>query len=213
MVIYSDTVVGANSVIGDNVVLGKYPRFSKLGLNSIQKDSLSLNPLVIGEEATIGSSVILNRGSRLGKGVFIGDLALVREGCEIENNVVIGKMVGIEQGVLIGEFTKIMSCSQIAEFTKIGKSVFISADVSTCTDSSFGRKKDKEGKKISGARYISIMDKAVIGANASLGPGVVIGENSMVAMGSVVLSNVPSRKVVMGNPAKVVWDIGRELLI
>lgn len=43
-----------------------------------------------------------------------------------------------------------------------------------------------------------------IGANVVLLPGVEIGENSVVAAGSIVTKSVPPRVVVAGNPAKIV---------
>lgn len=42
-----------------------------------------------------------------------------------------------------------------------------------------------------------------IGTNAALRDGVSIGERALVGMSSVVLSDVPARTVVAGNPAKV----------
>jgi len=48
---------------------------------------------------------------------------------------------------------------------------------------------------------------AKIGANATLLPGVVIGENALVGAGSVVVHDVPAGAVVAGNPAKVIRQI------
>jgi acetyltransferase-like isoleucine patch superfamily enzyme len=45
---------------------------------------------------------------------------------------------------------------------------------------------------------------ASIGANATILPGVVIGEGAMVGAGSVVLENVPDGSIVVGNPARIV---------
>lgn len=43
-----------------------------------------------------------------------------------------------------------------------------------------------------------------IGLDASILPGVTIGEGAVVAMGSVVTSDVPPMSIVLGNPAQVV---------
>ena len=48
---------------------------------------------------------------------------------------------------------------------------------------------------------------AKIGANATLLPGVVIGENALVGAGSVVVRDVPPGAVVVGNPARVIRQI------
>jgi putative colanic acid biosynthesis acetyltransferase WcaF len=46
-----------------------------------------------------------------------------------------------------------------------------------------------------------------IAAQAFIGPGVEIGEGSMVAAGSVVTEDVPPRVIVRGNPARVVKQL------
>jgi dTDP-4-dehydrorhamnose 3,5-epimerase-like enzyme len=45
---------------------------------------------------------------------------------------------------------------------------------------------------------------ASLGANATILPGITIGENAMVAAGAVVTRTVPDNAVVIGNPAKIV---------
>lgn len=46
-----------------------------------------------------------------------------------------------------------------------------------------------------------------IGSNALIMPGVTIGDNVLVAAGSVVTKSVPPRMVVAGNPARVIYTI------
>lgn len=53
-------------------------------------------------------------------------------------------------------------------------------------------------------RPIEVGDNVWIGTRAVIFPGVKIGDNSVVAMGSVVMSEVPANTVVMGNPARQV---------
>jgi acetyltransferase-like isoleucine patch superfamily enzyme len=43
---------------------------------------------------------------------------------------------------------------------------------------------------------------ASIGANATILPGITIGENAMIGAGSVVLKDVPANTVWVGNPAR-----------
>jgi acetyltransferase-like isoleucine patch superfamily enzyme len=60
----------------------------------------------------------------------------------------------------------------------------------------------KERKGLIG-KPILIKKNAWIGANATILPGVTIGENSVVAAGAVVTKSVPANVVVAGNPAVV----------
>lgn len=51
---------------------------------------------------------------------------------------------------------------------------------------------------------IIIKDNAFIGARALIMPGVTIGENTIIAAGSIVTKSVPDGYVVGGNPAKII---------
>jgi acetyltransferase-like isoleucine patch superfamily enzyme len=48
---------------------------------------------------------------------------------------------------------------------------------------------------------------ARIGANATILPGVVVGENALVGAGAVVVDDVPPGAVVVGNPARVIKQV------
>ena len=52
-----------------------------------------------------------------------------------------------------------------------------------------------------------ICDNVWIGANATILPGVTIGENAVIGAGSVVTKDVPANTVVAGNPAKVIRQL------
>jgi len=52
-----------------------------------------------------------------------------------------------------------------------------------------------------------------IGANVTVLPGLTLGEDALVAAGSVVTRDVPARKLVMGAPARVLRDVPAEQLL
>ena len=54
-----------------------------------------------------------------------------------------------------------------------------------------------------GAAPVVIGQRAWIGLNAYVGKGVTIGDESIVAAGSVVTRDVPPYSLVAGNPAQV----------
>lgn len=65
-------------------------------------------------------------------------------------------------------------------------------------------------ERISGAEYgkpVMIGDNVWIGGRSVINPGVTIGNNVVVASGSVVTKDVPNNVVVGGNPAKVIKQI------
>lgn len=57
---------------------------------------------------------------------------------------------------------------------------------------------------------VVIGDNCWIGAGAVVCPGVTIGENSVIGAGSVVTQDVPANAVAVGNPCRVLREIGPE---
>lgn len=54
---------------------------------------------------------------------------------------------------------------------------------------------------------VVIGDYVYLGSRAMIMPGVTIGDNVLVAAGSVITKSVPSNVVVAGNPARIICDI------
>ncbi len=57
---------------------------------------------------------------------------------------------------------------------------------------------------------IVVKRNAWLGANVTVLPGVTIGENAIIAAGSVVNKDVPANMVVVGSPARVIRPINSE---
>src|SRR5699024_11709289 len=53
-------------------------------------------------------------------------------------------------------------------------------------------------------KAVLIKENAWLGANATILPGVTVGENAVVAAGAVVSKDVPANTVIAGVPAKVI---------
>lgn len=107
---------------------------------------------------------------------------------------------------------------------KIGKNVFINFDCTfldlggiTIEDGvliapkvsllSEGHPISPENRHSLKVGHIHIKKNAWIGANATILPGVTIGENAVVASGAVVSKDVPDNTVVGGIPAKILKTI------
>jgi acetyltransferase-like isoleucine patch superfamily enzyme len=52
--------------------------------------------------------------------------------------------------------------------------------------------------------HTRIGERCFIGARSMIMPGIVVGDGSIVAAGSVVTKNVPAGSIVAGNPAKII---------
>ena len=57
---------------------------------------------------------------------------------------------------------------------------------------------------------VTICDNVWIGENVTICPGVTIGENSVIGAGSVVVKDIPANVIAVGNPCRVLREIGEK---
>jgi UDP-2-acetamido-3-amino-2,3-dideoxy-glucuronate N-acetyltransferase len=163
----------------------------------------------IADGCLIGACVAIYRGCRLGQGVLVADHASVREDVSIGKFTIVGRGVSIENDTRIGNYVKIETNAYITAHTVIEDRCFIAPMVTTSNDNYLGRTEERF-KYTKGPH---LKKGARIGANATLLPGVTVGEDAVVGAGSVVTNDVPARKVVAGVPAGLVKDTPREQLV
>lgn len=157
----------------------------------------------IGPNALIRSHTVIYAGTNIGSGFVTGHHATIREFCVIGSDVSIGTGSVVEHHVQIASGTRVHSLAFIPEFSVIEEDAWIGPGV-FLTNAPYPK---AEGAKESLLGPI-IKREAKIGANATLLPGVVIGEKALVGAGAVVVRDVPPGAVVVGNPARVVNQIG-----
>ena len=58
--------------------------------------------------------------------------------------------------------------------------------------------------------HVTIEDYVWIGENVTICPGVTIGENSVIGAGSVVTKDIPKNVIAVGNPCRVLREIGEK---
>lgn len=64
----------------------------------------------------------------------------------------------------------------------------------------------------SGKRHPTLGDNVLIGAGAKLFGPITIGDNTQIGGGSVVVKDVPSNSVVVGNPGRIVRRYGKKVV-
>ena len=81
--------------------------------------------------------------------------------------------------------------------------MFVAPGVVTSNDNYVGR----TAERFKHFKGVTVKKGGRIGAGSVILPGIVIGEDGLVAAGSVVTRDVPPRTLVMGSPAKAKRDV------
>lgn len=100
--------------------------------------------------------------------------------------------VWIGQDVVIGQNVKIQAFAFLPDGVKLEDNVFIGPSV-TFTN-------DKHPPSDNWSNTL-VKKGASIGANCTILPGIIIGENAIIGAGSTVTKDVPSGETWFGNPA------------
>jgi acetyltransferase-like isoleucine patch superfamily enzyme len=204
VVIYPGTVIGEGCKIGDNVVLGKQPALSPR--STAKRDELPA--LELGEGTIVSTGSVVFAGTKVGERVIIGDQSCVRERCELGDDVVVGRGSLVENDTTIGARTKIQANAYVTAYSTLEEDVFIAPCVVTTNDNFMGRTEKRHELR----KGPTIRRGARVGGGAVLLPGIEVGEEAFVGAGAVVISDVPPRAVVVGNPARQIREVPDEEL-
>jgi UDP-2-acetamido-3-amino-2,3-dideoxy-glucuronate N-acetyltransferase len=198
VVVYGDVEISDNATVEHNVNLG----YNNLTHFRPEYKDRSL-VTKIGKNALIRPNAVIYAGCSIGDYSMVNQNAVLREFTEIGHHSSIGSQCMCEGYTKIGNYTTVHSQVHLTAQMIIEDYVFIGPMAGTAN-----------GYRVSYFRNIPRVEKgptikrgAIIGSQALLLPGVVIGEESIVAGGAVVTKDVPDGKVVMGVPAKIVRDI------
>jgi acetyltransferase-like isoleucine patch superfamily enzyme len=190
--IYAGVRLGPRSLIEDYCVIGVPPR----GASEGEMET------VLGSEAYLRSHTVIYAGNVIGNGFQTGNKVNIREWNRIGDQVSVGTLSVIEHHVEIGNNVRIHSQAFIPEFSVLEDDAWIGPNV-VLTNAKYplsrGVKESLQGPRIKRG--------AKIGANATILPGVIIGENALVGAGAVVVKDVPAGVVVVGNPARVIRQV------
>ncbi|MGD0773749.1 MAG: WxcM-like domain-containing protein [Candidatus Solibacter sp.] len=139
------------------------------------------------ESASVGAGTRIWAFAHVLPGAAIGAACNICDQTFIENDVRIGDRVTIKCGV------------QIWDGITLEDDVFVGPNATFSNDSfpRSGRHPERYARTL-------VKRGASIGANATILPGLTIGEKAMVGAGAVVTRDVPPLAIVAGNPARIV---------
>lgn len=129
----------------------------------------------IGENTNIWQFCVVLKGAKIGSNCNICSH------CFIENDVVLGDNVTVKNGV------------SIYDGITIEDNVFIGPNVAFCNDK-YPKSKNANFK----LEKILIKKGASIGANATILPGITIGENALIGAGAIVTKDVADNAIIKG---------------
>jgi acetyltransferase-like isoleucine patch superfamily enzyme len=143
-------------------------------------------------EISIGDNCIVNSARKF---VLLGygkpcKFVTIRK----DSRIIIGKNVGLSGVIIVSD-----SSIEISDNVMIGANSMI-----IDTDFHHSHLNQRHLESTGTSRPILIEENVFIGANCIVLKGVIIGENSVIGAGSVVVSNIPKNSIAIGNPCKLV---------
>ncbi len=156
----------------------------------------------------IHPTALIEDGVVLGERTSVWDNVHIRRGAKIGNDCIIGEKTYIAYDVVIGSYCKLNASVYICAGVTISDYVMLAAHT-VFTNDRFPRAFDRvlNGLASSDPNEETLLTHVGIGvttgANATIGPGLKIGDFAMIGMGSVVTRDVPPYGVVIGNPARL----------
>jgi len=188
MIEYGINTIGEGAQIFEPVTLG-FPSRDHMG-------DTNFTGTIIGKHAVIRSGTIIYCDVMIGDHFQSGHNVIIREKTRIGNHVAIGTATVIEGNTIIGDEVSLQSMVYIPTDTVIGNKVFIGPNTVLTNDR-------YPPTRIGGLKGPQIRNGAAIGANATLLPGVCIGEGALIAAGAIVTRDVPALMLAIGAPAKI----------
>jgi acetyltransferase-like isoleucine patch superfamily enzyme len=213
VMIYDNVIIRKNAHIGNNVILGYseedmkkvLENFTYIGSNerSINMEDISFDGEItdIGENTKIRSGSIIYNNCKVGDGSSIGHNTILREKTIIGENTYIGALVATEGEITIGDNCGINAQCHITRYSEIGDYVFFGPGIMSMNDNAMAHKREGHAQNMKG---FTAEDYVRVGGGAILLPGVILGEGSVVAAGSIVTKDTPGYTLVKGSPARII---------
>jgi acetyltransferase-like isoleucine patch superfamily enzyme len=190
-IIHPGVVLGERVVIEDFCVIGIRPAGDQ-----------NIVETVIGDDAIIRAQTVIYAGNVIGRRFHTGNKANVRECNTIGDDVSVGTLSVVEHHVRIDDGARIHTQAFVPEFTVLEMGCWIGPHT-VLTNARFPL---SPGVKSALAGPV-VEQRAMVGANATLLPGVRIGARSLIGAGSVVTHDIPPGVIAAGVPARVLREI------
>jgi acetyltransferase-like isoleucine patch superfamily enzyme len=159
----------------------------------LDKNRNDIEGCTIGANSTIRPGAIYST-AKVGKNTRTGHNFLIRENTVVGDGCLIGTNVVIDNDCVVGDNCSFQTGAYIPTGSRIGNRVFIGPNASLTNDKTPLRTEYKLEK-------ITVEDDVTVGSNATLMPGITVGEGAFIAGGAVVTKDVPAWHIAKGCPA------------
>ncbi|HEX5101043.1 MAG TPA: acyltransferase [Polyangiaceae bacterium] len=146
----------------------------------------------------VDPTAVVDAGAEIGQGATIWHFCHVMAGAKLGPGVMLGQGCFVGRNVTIGARARIQNHVSLFEGVELEEEVFVGP---SATFTNVVRPRAHVSKRSEFARTV-VRRGATIGANATILPGVVLGEYAFVAAGAVVTRDVPAHALVAGVPAR-----------
>ena len=155
----------------------------------------------IGKGTKIEDTAVIQENCEIGENCFIGHYVVMRPNTKIGNDTVIGHLTVFEGDCSVGSKCLIHAQCHITRGAVIEDLVFIAPMFCGCNDNYMVHNRRHIKPFI--VNGYTIKRAARIGAGVKVLPGVTIGENAIVGVGSIVTRNVMPGTVFYGSPGRI----------
>ncbi len=122
----------------------------------------------------------------------------------VQADVVIGENCNIGEGVFIENGVKVGDCVTVKNGVQLWQGLIVEDFVFIGPNATFANDKYPKSRNANFTLQETLLKKnCSIGANATILPGIVIGEGAVIGAGAVVTKSVEAGKIVVGNPAQI----------
>jgi len=143
-------------------------------------------------------TAVIDAGCKIGRGTKIWHFSHIMPDCEIGEKCNFGQNVVVSPGVKLGNNVKVQNNVSIYTGVVCEDDVFLGPSMV------FTNIVNPRSAVVRRNEYVKTMVRhgATIGANATIVCGIEIGAFAFIGAGAVVIRDVPSYALVVGNPAK-----------
>lgn len=194
--------IADTAIIHSNVILGKNITVEDFCIIGLPCATAEGEVTKIGDNAVIRAGSYIYAGNRIGDNFQTGNKVNIREFNDIGENVSIGTHSIVEHHVKIDNNVRIHSQAFVPEYTELEEGCWVGPNV-VITNARYPKHPDAK-ENLRGAK---IGRNAKLGANVTVLPGIMVGENCLVGAGSVVTKDVLKNTIVAGNPAVLVRQV------